>query len=229
MFLSKLVLGFRMALDVRVGKYSIHSKESISFMEQLCPNDFVLSVVKNGLQFDFTETPPPYFEPNNKSCLQNLPVAQSQVQKWMKQGIVYRVKSRPYVCSPLSVSSKTNYLTGEVKLRTCLDLSRHLNHYLTPHPLKLEDLEATERLLEPGSWQASWDLKSAYLHINVAQPYQKYLGFSLPDQAGRTCFYCFAVMIFGWSPAVFVMTSLTAPLISHLHKRGIKASIYIDE
>ena len=64
MFLSKLVLGFRMALDVRVGKYSIHSKESISFMEQLCPND-LLSVVKNELQFDFKETPPPYFEPNN--------------------------------------------------------------------------------------------------------------------------------------------------------------------
>ena len=91
MFLSKLVLGFRMALDVRVGKYSIHSKESISFMEQLCPND-LLSVVKNELQFDFKETPPPYFEPNNKSCLQNLPVTQSQVQKWLEQGIVYRVK-----------------------------------------------------------------------------------------------------------------------------------------
>ena len=36
-------------------------------------------------------------------------------------------------------------------------------------------------------------------------------------------------MIFGISPAVFIVTSLTKPLISHLHKHGIKASIYIDD
>ena len=36
-------------------------------------------------------------------------------------------------------------------------------------------------------------------------------------------------MIFGWSPAVFIMTSLTKPLIQHLHRRGVRASIYIDD
>ena len=218
-----------MTLKVKVGKFSIHSEESIAFMERLHPSDYVLSIMKNGLQFDLSETPPPYFEPNNKSCLDNLSVAQIQVEKWLKLGIVYRVKSRPYVCSPLTVSSKTDYLTGEVKLRPCLDLSRHVNKYLTPPPLKLEDLEVAEKFLEPGCWQTSWDLKSAYLHINVAPAYHKYLGFSLPDTSGQQCYYQFAVMIFGWSPAVFVMTSLTAPLISHLHMRGIKATIYIDD
>ena len=218
-----------MTLNVKVGSFSIHSQDSISFMERLNPSDYVLSIMRHGLQFDLKETPPPYFEPNNQSCIQNLSVAQSQVEKWLKLGIAYEVKTRPYVCSPLTVSAKTDYLTGEVKLRPCLDLSRHINKYLTPPALRLEDLETAEKLLEPGCWQASWDLKSAYLHINVAPPYQKYLGFSLPDKSGKTCYYQFAVMIFGWSPAVFVMTALTSPLIAHLHKRGIKASIYIDD
>ena len=44
--------------------------------------------------------------------------------------------------------------------------------------MKLEDLEIDKKLFEPGCWQASWDLASAYLHILVASEYQKYLGFS---------------------------------------------------
>ena len=218
-----------MPLNVTVGQYSIHSRESIEFMSRLNPSDYVLSIMKNGLQFDLKETPPPYFEPNNKSCLDNLSVAQSKVQKWLEKGIIYKVTSRPYCCSPITVSAKTDYLTGEVKFRPCLDLSRHVNKYLAVPPVKLEDLEVGEKLLEPGCWQASWDLASAYLHVNVAPEYHQYLGFSLPDLSGKVCYYQFAVMIFGWAPAVAVMTSLTKPLISHLHKRGIKATIYIDD
>ena len=226
---NKFLLFSRMSLNVKVGKFSIHSQESIEFMKNLGPDEYVLQIMQEGLKLDFDEIPPPYWEPNNASCLNNLSTAQSKVNKWLEQGIVYRVSSRPYCCSPLTVSAKTDYLTGEVKLRPCLDLSRHVNKYVTAPPLRLEDLEIAEKLLEPGCWQASWDLASAYLHINVASEYQKYLGFSLPGQSGDVCYYQFAVMIFGYSPAVSVMTSLTKPLIAHLHKRGIKATIYIDD
>ena len=167
-----------MSLNVKVGKFSIHSQESIEFMKNLGPDEYVLQIMQEGLKLDFDEIPPPYWEPNNASCLNNLSTAQSKVNKWLEQGIVYRVSSRPYCCSPLTVSAKTDYLTGEVKLRPCLDLSRHVNKYITAPPLRLEDLEIAEKLLEPGCWQASWDLASAYLHILVASEYQKYLGFS---------------------------------------------------
>lgn len=33
--------------------------------------DEVLSIMQQGLKFDFEEIPPQYFEPNNKSCLNN--------------------------------------------------------------------------------------------------------------------------------------------------------------
>ena len=218
-----------MSLNVKVGKFSIHSSEAIEFMKNLNPDPAVLSIMREGLKLEFIEHPSEYYEQNNKSCLENLSVAQSKVEKWVKQGICYKVNQRPYCCSPLSISSKTNYLTGEVKLRPCLDLSRHVNKLINIPTVKLEDLEVAEKLLEPGSWQCSWDLLSAYLHVNVAPEFHKFLGFSLPDKFGKTCFYQFAVMIFGWAPAVYTMTSLTKPLISHLHKHGIKATIYIDD
>ena len=218
-----------MSLSVSVGKYSIHSAEAVAFVRKLEPEEIVLSIMEEGLKFDFLEVPPPYFEKNNRSCLENLEVAQTTTEKWLKKGFIYEVKQRPYVCSPLSVAKKMDYLSGELKLRTCLDLSRHVNKYLTPPPVRLEDLDVAEKLLEPEYFQASWDLQSAYLHVNVAEEYQKFLGFSLPDRSGTIRYFQFAVMPFGWSPAVFTMTALTKPLMLHLHKRGIRASIYIDD
>ena len=217
-----------MSLNVKVGKYSIHSLESIAFMEKLDPDPLVLSIMRNGLRFDFSHNPPSYFEPNNKSCLENISTARSKVAKWLEKGFCYEVPGRPYCCSPLTVSAKTDYLTGEVKLRPCLDLSRHVNKFLSAPSLRLEDLEVNEKLLEPGCYQVASDLESCYLHVNVAPEFQKYLGFSLSDEYGKNHFYQFAVMIFGMSPAVFIVTSLTKPLIAHLHRRGIKASIYIE-
>lgn len=217
-----------MSLNVKVGKYSIHSAESIEFMEKLDPDPLVLAIMKNGLKFDFSQDPPSYFEANNKSCLQHLSIAQAKVEKWQAKGYCYEVSKRPHCCSPLSVASKIDYLTGETKLRPCLDLSRHVNKFLEAPSLKLEDLEVNEKLLDLGCYQVASDLESCYLHVNVAQEFQKYLGFALPDKSGNNRFYQFAVMIFGMSPAVFIVTSLTKPLIAHLHKRGIRATIYIE-
>ena len=80
-------------------------------MERLNPSDYVLSIMRHGLQFDLKETPPPYFEPNNQSCIQNLSVAQSQVEKWLEF-------ARPFHFYPDIVTgsehSTCNFLTARV-------------------------------------------------------------------------------------------------------------------
>ena len=78
-----------MALSVKVGKFSIHSPEAVEFVRKLDPDPMVLSIMKEGLKFDFAEIPPPYFEENNKSCLENLEIAQEKIEKWLKKGIIY--------------------------------------------------------------------------------------------------------------------------------------------
>ena len=62
--------------------------------------------MKEGLKFQFTSDPGPYYEPNNRSCLENLEVVQDKVAGWLKSGAVKEVKYKSYVCSPLSVSEK---------------------------------------------------------------------------------------------------------------------------
>ncbi len=42
----------------------------------------------------------------------------------------------------------------------------------------------------------------------------KYFGFAVPDEQGRERFYCFTVMIYGYAPAVAVVTRLVRPVIS---------------
>ena len=80
---------------------SCNSSDSFITVDQ-----FVLDVMKEGLKFQFTSDPGPYYEPNNRSCLENLEVVQDKVAGWLKSGAVKEVKYKPYVCSPLSVSEK---------------------------------------------------------------------------------------------------------------------------
>ena len=218
-----------MALNSKVGKFSIHSDEAIKYMEKLHPAPSVLDIMKNGLRLPFVTLPGPYYETNNHSCLANIEVARKKVAGWLKAGNIREVNTRPYCCSPLTVSEKTDYLTGEVKKRPCLDLSRHINLLLEKCPVKLDDLNSSEKILEQGDYQACWDLVNAYFHINIIPEHRKYLGFSLTDENGRVRFYEFNVMIYGLAPAAHVITSLTKPLLAHLHKRGIRSTIYIDD
>ena len=217
------------SLNSRVGQYSIHDSEAIKYFEKLQPDPIVLDIVKNGLKLPFISQPGPYYEPNNQSCLTNIEVARKKISTWLKLGNITEVQSRPYCCSPLSVSEKIDYLTGERKKRPCLDLSRHINPLLKAKPLKLDDLNVCEKILEQGDFQACWDLTNAYFHVNVAKEHRKYLGFSLPDETGKVRFYIFNVMVYGMSPAAWVLTALTKPLMMHLHKRGIRSTIYIDD
>ena len=131
--------------DIKVGPLSIHSSESIQFVRKLEPDPYVLQIMENGLKLPFISEPQSYYEDNNKSCKDNIVVAQKKVQQWVDIGAVSEVRDRPHVCSPLSVASRTDYLTGETKMRPCLDLSRHINPLLETQKIKLEDLSVSEK------------------------------------------------------------------------------------
>ena len=215
--------------DLRVGPFSIHSPEALQYMRRLDPAPHVIEIMENGLTLPFTSEPSCYFEDNNMSCKNNMSVARKKVDQWVEAGLVSKLQQRPFVCSPLSVSSRTDYFTGEKKFRPCLDLSRHINPLLVKSKVKLEDLSVSEKLLQVGDFQTSWDLTNCYFHVVIVPEQRKYLGFSIPDAAGKPQYFHFNVMIYGISIAASVITSLTKPLLSHLHKRGIRATIFIDD
>ena len=62
----------------------------------------------------------------------------------------------------------------------------------------------------------SFDLKSAYHHVEISQEYQTYLGFSWKtSNSGDEIFYVFTVLPFGLSTAPYVFTKLLKPLEKH--------------
>ena len=213
------------------GKLSIHSNQSIAFMESVGAPKMVQSILRDGLKLPFNRGPPPrYSEPNNASAKVHAGVLRKKVQNWQEQGYCHRVPIKPPVCSPLSVSSKIDLSTGELKLRPCYDASRHLNKYLDVTKVKISDLSVSEKLLEQGDFQTCFDLENMYFHVAIHESHHQFLGFNLPNEkTGEDEYYCFSVMIYGLSMAVNVVTKLTSPLIEHLNKQGIRAAIMIDD
>ena len=82
----------------------------------------------------------------------------------------------------------------------------------------------------PGDFQTCMDLENMFFHVKIHEEHQKFLGFSVPDPStGNPIYFQFAVMIYGLNPAVFIVTTLTKPLVAFLHTRGVRYSIMIDD
>ena len=215
----------------RVRQFSIHDEILIRFMRRLDPEPEVLQIMEEGLRLPFTTDErniPSYYEPNNRSCIDHVAVAVKKIKSWEEKGFIVKVPEKPFVFLPLSVAEKMDYLSGEKKLRPCIDASRHLNKYLNYQKIKLESLDVSEKMMEKGDYMTAFDLENCFFHVRIIQEHQKYLGFSIHHN-GVTTYYTFKILIYGLSPAVSIITILTKPLISLLHSRGIRISILIDD
>ena len=78
------------------------------------------------------------------------------------------------MCSPLFV------VTNGVGKKRLVPNLRHVNGFLWKQKFKYEDLRVAMMMFEKGEWMFSFDLKSGYHHVDVAQQHRKYLGFEWP-------------------------------------------------
>ena len=81
------------------------------------------------------------------------------------------MKDKPYCCNPMSVSSKVDLKTGEVKLRPCMDFSRHVNLYIPDQPVKISHLAEAEKLLEPEDYMTAFDLENCYMQLKFHEDF----------------------------------------------------------
>jgi hypothetical protein len=101
---------------------------------------------------------------------------------------------------------------------------RYLNLFLEALPFRYEKLRDVLAFTKPGSFLATWDLKSGYYHVPIHPDYRKYFGFKI----GGITFY-FKVLCFGFAQACYVFTKIMQEPIFELRKRGIPMSSYIDD
>jgi hypothetical protein len=131
--------------------------------------------------------------------------------------------------NPLSVATKRDTTTGIDKHRVVLDLSRHVNKHVEKFTVKMDDLVGTEGLRKQGDYMTVFDLENQFFHVQLAPAAYRYFGFAVPDEQGKEKFYCFTVMVYGYAPAVAVVTRMVRPVVSFAHKLGIRTSIFVDD
>jgi len=209
---------------------SIHDTEAIRFSaEVLRMPAYLLDILKNGYMPKFSRAVTRYTEKNNRSALDNPDFVREKIKNWLAAGFAEELSVPAYCNNPLSVAEKYDPVQDSVKLRPVLDLSRHVNEFVTEQLIQLDDLSRTEFLLEPEDFLVVFDLKNQFCHVRLHPEAKKYFGFSFENEEGTLKHYQFTVMIYGFKTAVAVMTKLLTPVKAYLHKLGIRNSIYVDD
>ena len=107
--------------------------------------------------------------------------------------------------------------------RTILNL-KTFNEFVEYHHFKMDTLETAIRMMKPGCYMASIDLKDAYYTVAVAEEHQKYLKFVFDGQL-----YQYTCLPNGLSSAPRIFTKLLKPVYAHLHNLGHLSLGYIDD
>jgi len=195
-------------------------REKISFWKSL-DSEWAVSVIANGLFFEFEHRPPPFCPP-----LKDFDFSESEreavseaVRELILKGAVIEIPPQtPGLYSRMFLVPKPN---GAV--RPVLDLKR-LNQFMKKVPFKMEAFSSLRPLLKKGDWLVKIDLKDAYLHVPLAESAQRFVQF----QWGGKSYRCRA-MIFGITSAPRVFTKLMKVLITYARSFGIRIVIYLDD
>lgn len=169
--------------------------------------------------------PPPYHECNNSSALSNMDFVRSEVAKLLRKNAISVSKTIPHCCNPLSVTFKKS---NNAK-RLVIDLSRHVNNFIQPTPIKLDDLSYLSPWFTRDSYLMTFDLSSMYHHLQITPDHRKYLGFAVPQPSGVTEYYVFNVLPFGLNEAVSIMSRVCQPLKTLIRTYGFRFGLYIDD
>ena len=147
-------------------------------------------------------------------------IIDNEVEKFLLKGII-RLSSYEdgQIISPIFTRPKK-----DGSHRVIFNLKR-LNESVTYRHFKMDTLETAIRLLRPGSFMTSIDLKDAYYSVPIAQKHQKYLKFIWRDQL-----YAFTSLPMGLTSSPRIFTKTLKPVFSHLRSQlGHTCLGYIDD
>ena len=194
-------------------------KEHILFWrEELVAPQPILSIIESGYVLPLISEPPVWSQKNQPSAKYKSEFVQTSIEELLADGCIKQVEQKPHICSPLSVVESSSG-----RLRLVVNL-RYLNTFLWKQRFKYEDLRTAMLLFERDDYMFSFDLKSGYHHVDVAEVHQKFLGI---EWGGA--YYVFTVLPFGLSTACYVFTKLLRPLVRYWRARGIRIVVYLDD
>ena len=106
------------------------------------------------------------------------------------------------------------------------------NGYINPHlhlfKVKLEDIKLAEALFQPGSYIFTYDLKSAYHHIDICETHWTFLGFSW-ELDGETKYFVYCSLPFGIATAGHIYTKVLRVVVAFMRSKGHKLVMFLDD
>jgi hypothetical protein len=145
----------------------------------------------------------------------------SEIDSLLSKGCISEVIDKPLVVNPLTVSCNKN------KKRLVLD-ARHINPHMCKFKCKYEGSSVGRQMFKVGDFLFTYDLKSAYHHIEINQVHRTYLGFSF-EIRGKVKYFVFNVLPFGISTAGYIFTKVTRVMIKFWRGQGKKIVMFLDD
>ena len=93
---------------------------------------------------------------------------------------------------------------------------RWVNLKIADQHVKLAHLEKALELTEDDDWQATFDLKSAFYHIRIADDQHRFLGASITKSDGAKVYFTYTHLPFGLKCAVHAITKIMKPIVAYL-------------
>ena len=177
-----------------------------------------MSTLQEGYKIPLFESLPESFSNNNVSALKNMVFVEEAVSELVSSKRVVQTPFKPWVVSPLSVSTNKSG-----KKRLILDL-RLLNKLIWKQKIRFEDWKIASEYFEKDSFCFKFDLSKGYHHINIFPGHQTFLGFCVKGK-----YYCFSVLPFGLSSAPYIFTKVLREMVKYWKSHCIKIVMFLDD
>ena len=141
-------------------------KSHFSAWEEIGSPSTVVSFIREGYKLPLLTIPESCGLANNKSAIDNACFVTKALEDRIAANCISIVNSQPRVVNPLTVSVR-----AEGKKRLVLDL-RHVN----PHLFK--NISTAQQLLAEGYYLYTFNIKSAYHHVEILTAIGPTLGFN---------------------------------------------------
>ena len=197
-------------------------KDHLTKWVKIDADKYILDVISSGYKIPFKSIPDRVCLNNNKSARDNVKTVCTEIQKLIDKGCVSEVSDIPFVVNPLTLA-----FNKVGKPRLVLDC-RHINQFIHEFSFRMEDVKVAREIFQKGYFLFSFDLKSAYHHIEIFEHHRKYLGFQWQIN-GINKYFVFNVLPFGISSAAFIFTKLMRKVVQHWRSLGFHVIMYLDD
>ena len=197
-------------------------KANANFWRDIGASQFVQEIIQHGYTIAFNQSPLSYSIENRNSALIHRNFVNEAISELLARVCIKEVPLYPEFCNPLHIA-----IQSSGKLRLILDLS-HLNSFIVRKSIKYEDLRTVLQIFSPGAYVFSFDLKSAYHHMDICEEQTKYLTFKWSFD-GVMKFYVFRVLPFGLTTAPYVISKVMRQLVKLWRTQGFSIPLYLDD